>query len=800
MLRNGKKKPKISIIVPVYNVEQYLEECLHSLIQQTLIEIEIICVDDCSSDNSGNIIDSYAIKDPRIKPIHLKKNCGTSCARKNGVMQAQGSYIMFCDADDMYKSNACQRIWEEMSANPVDILQFGTDVRYGKTYTNLEKQNLKNVLKPYCKQYSGDLCKACFKDKNWSFTLWNKAYNSAVCKKAFLEIDDKYIVVAEDLYAFFYISFYASRYRGIDDKLYIYNFGIGITNNERFSLKQFQKQCTRLDVVHGLNAFSEKKLGQNQKEIIQGINNSIIDDAIYQWYYCLSISDAKEGYNLLIEKLGISTVISNMAKQYWEKSEELLSRLTARDREIPIGKKAKNIGVYYHRMRNGGVEKVLSKLLFVWKELGYNIVLFTDEEATSDDYEVPENLPRIILPKYTNSQGERYKKRANYWESMIKKYEIDTMLYHSCTCCVLLWDVCLIKGLRCNLVIETHSMFCGSMWYDIKFSSYLPRIYRMVDRVVSLSQVDVEFWKNYAPTYFIPNPIDCISRKNISNNYNSQNIIWVGRLAEEKNPYAILEAFSIVHNELPSATLTIVGDNDDPSWMRGLQERANHLNIEQNVEFCGYELEIGEYYQMASIFAMTSLSESFSMVLAESKEYGLPAVMFELPNLELTRDNKGIIVVPQGDVLALADGIIKLLKDDSLRKQMGEEARESLENFMSFDIKKAWKNLLDTFGTSIDYNLNQNLTLMLDMLFENISRGAKRLEVDTPNCEFTNANKYEEILKRHEEVINRHNESINHQWEIQKWHEERIKRLESERSIFVKCKSKLIKLLKNHNA
>ena len=168
--------------------------------------------------------------------------------------------------------------------------------------------------------------------------------------------------------------------------------------------------------------------------------------------------------------------------------------------------------------------------------------------------------------------------------------------------------------------------------------------------------------------------------------------------------------------------------------------------------------------------------------------------------MELTRDNKGIIVVPQGDVLALADGIIKLLKDDSLRKQMGEEARESLENFMSFDIKKAWKNLLDTFGTSIDYNLNQNLTLMLDMLFENISRGAKRLEVDTPNCEFTNANKYEEILKRHEEVINRHNESINHQWEIQKWHEERIKRLESERSIFVKCKSKLIKLLKNHNA
>lgn len=95
MLRNGKNKPKISIIVPVYNVEQYLEECLHSLIQQTLIEIEIICVDDCSSDNSGNIIDSYAIKDPRIKPIHLKKNCGTSCARKMGLCKHKAVILCF---------------------------------------------------------------------------------------------------------------------------------------------------------------------------------------------------------------------------------------------------------------------------------------------------------------------------------------------------------------------------------------------------------------------------------------------------------------------------------------------------------------------------------------------------------------------------------------------------------------------------------------------------------------------------------------------------------------------------------
>lgn len=794
--KNMGNRPKISIIVPIYNVDQYLSNCLTSLVQQTLADIEIICVDDCSDDSSGRLIDFYASKDLRIKPIHLEKNYGTSYARKIGVMQAEGEYIMFCDADDLYKPNACQRVWEEMSADSVDILQFGTDIEFKKIYTSLEKKNLKDVLTPYYKRYSGNLCKACFKDGKWKFTLWNKAYDATVCKKAFAEIDDTYILVSEDLYVFFYISFYGTTYRGIQDELYIYNFGIGITNNEKLDLKQFKKHCTKLEVVCGLNAFSTKKvIDQSYKEIIQIINNGIIEDIIYQWYHCLSISDAKIGCDLLVEKLGVVAVVSELAKNYWENSVELLDRLAPRERTLPVGKKVKNIGVYYHRMRNGGVEKVLSKLLFVWKELGYNVVLFTDEKETTDDYKLPDGLLRIVLTKCSDAQGAKYKKRARYWASMIKKYELDTILYHSCTSSTLFWDTFLIKGLGCNLVVETHSMFCGAMWYDIKYSSYLPRIYRMVDRIIALSQIDVEFWKNYAPTYYIPNPIDNIPVTNMSD-CGSKNVLWVGRLAEEKNPYAILEAFSIVHNALPAATLTIVGDGDDPIWINGLQERAKQLGIDRVVDFCGYKVDIGIYYKKASIFTMTSLCESFSMVLAESKGYGLPTIMFELPNLELTRDGGGIISVPQEDTLALANEIIKLLKNDSLRQQMGQEARKSLETFQLFDIKGAWKEVLDSFERPVVYDRNRNSALMLDMLFENIMRGAKRLDSNSMYGYGNTNSRYEDVLNRHEEVINRHNASINHQWEIQKWHEERIQRLEHERSLITRCRSKLIRSLK----
>ena len=95
----------------------------------------------------------------------FEKNCGTSCARKMGLCKHKAVILCFVMRTICIKSNACQRIWEEMSANPVDILQFERMSGMENVYKFGEAKS-KNVLKPYCKQYSGDLCKACFKDKN----------------------------------------------------------------------------------------------------------------------------------------------------------------------------------------------------------------------------------------------------------------------------------------------------------------------------------------------------------------------------------------------------------------------------------------------------------------------------------------------------------------------------------------------------------------------------------------------------------------------------------------------------------
>ena len=91
--------PKVSVVLPVYNVEGYLPKCLDSLVSQTLRDIEVICVDDGSTDRSGAIIDEYAAKDGRFRAIH-QANAGAGAARNVGMAAAVGEYLFFCDPDD----------------------------------------------------------------------------------------------------------------------------------------------------------------------------------------------------------------------------------------------------------------------------------------------------------------------------------------------------------------------------------------------------------------------------------------------------------------------------------------------------------------------------------------------------------------------------------------------------------------------------------------------------------------------------------------------------------------------------
>lgn len=111
----------ISVIIPVYNVSFFLGECIESVCNQTFTDLEIILIDDGSTDESGMICDAYAQKDSRIKVIH-QENRGLSGARNTGIMQAKGEYLVFIDSDDRVKQEMIQILYEVMQGCAAEIV------------------------------------------------------------------------------------------------------------------------------------------------------------------------------------------------------------------------------------------------------------------------------------------------------------------------------------------------------------------------------------------------------------------------------------------------------------------------------------------------------------------------------------------------------------------------------------------------------------------------------------------------------------------------------------------------------
>lgn len=112
---------KVSIIIPVYNVENYIRSCMDSVVNQTLKDIEIICIDDGSPDNSGKIVDEYAQADSRVHVIH-QKNSGASAARNRGIDESKGEYIKFVDSDDVLGLTACEICYNKAKSEDADIV------------------------------------------------------------------------------------------------------------------------------------------------------------------------------------------------------------------------------------------------------------------------------------------------------------------------------------------------------------------------------------------------------------------------------------------------------------------------------------------------------------------------------------------------------------------------------------------------------------------------------------------------------------------------------------------------------
>ena len=163
--------PLISVIVPVFNIEDYIECCLNSLQEQTMKDIEIIVIDDGSTDSSGKICDKFAEEDPRFKIIH-KDNEGLSAARNDGLDISKGKYIMFVDGDDWVEPKFCETPYNVAEETDSEIVIFGwanhnnDDQKTLRWFSNIQFRGFTEKRDLFAKRYD-----------SISVVVWNKMYN-----------------------------------------------------------------------------------------------------------------------------------------------------------------------------------------------------------------------------------------------------------------------------------------------------------------------------------------------------------------------------------------------------------------------------------------------------------------------------------------------------------------------------------------------------------------------------------------------------------------------------------------------
>ena len=239
---------KVSVIIPVYNVEKYLPECLDSVLNQTYKNLEIICVNDCSPDNCDKILASYAAKDSRIKIINNKKNGGYSAARNTGLSEASGKYVYFIDSDDWIDSSYIEELVQKLEEKNVDIV-----------LNNNIVEEFENISKDYIweryliKNPEGEICSSAEAINKTPCMVWCHLYKRDLLIKNKLKFPLGYIF--EDEY-FNYVTnmntdnvfvYYVAQYHDRHDKT---SFIANLKNRTLPSLKIWHLVC---DYIMGNN-------------------------------------------------------------------------------------------------------------------------------------------------------------------------------------------------------------------------------------------------------------------------------------------------------------------------------------------------------------------------------------------------------------------------------------------------------------------------------------------------------------------------------------------------------------------
>ena len=374
----------------------------------------------------------------------------------------------------------------------------------------------------------------------------------------------------------------------------------------------------------------------------------------------------------------------------------------------------KNMKILYliHSTCNpGGMERVLlNKVRYFVEEKGWEvIVVTTDQHNRPLFYPFPEGVKMIDLGvNYSDDNGKSFvKKFSGYLQRRrLHKRLFKTVLEQErpdIVDCFYPGECSFVPGLKDGSVkvMELHQskLFhhqynrSGLMGLADKVRAWMDdRLVRKFDRFVVLTNEDAGLWGEMPGIRVIPNAANFISDK--YSDCSVKRVIAVGRLDYQKSFDRLILVWEKVHQQMPDWRLDIFGQGE---WKEMLQQMIDKRGLGECVKLNAPTKEIGKEYTESSMLVMSSHYEGFPMVMIEAMACGLPAVCFDFKcgPRDIIAEGENGLIVPDGDIDGLADALVKLIKDEVLRKKMGENAKKVVETYSEESVMAKWVKLYE---------------------------------------------------------------------------------------------------------
>lgn len=693
--------PRVSIVIPVHDDSETIRAAVRSCLDQTLREIEVVCVDDASTDGTAEIIDELAAGDDRVRLLRQPHNRSAFQARREGALAAAADFILFLDGDDELKPDAARTALHAAQAHSADLVGFGIEVvsPEGGTVGGYQKR-----LAPRHRDLRGDhVLRELFPvDKPAQGQLWRYLFRTSLVRDAYdLLPADLMLPRVNDLPLMYLVAALASRYVSVDEQLYRYHYGRGASGQRVEDLEQAGFYA---DAIRSIDSITPavQTLARNSPDpgsLLDNYESVRLSIIGYVTSYLLQHT-APELVSEVIEHLhtrasAVDLIVA--AARFYPAS---LSALKTYSRRAETGSRTvRSVLLTTRVLTTGGVSGVVLAQASFLLQAGYRVTIVARRHG-SDPSAVPSGATFIEMV------GRGLPERLVEWADICRRHEVDVVIDHQVLYSRDWPEYALIaRALGAANIGWLHN-FVGRPLYDMNgLHELLKANAPLLESLVSLSPLDVAFWKlrGVENAVFVPNPPSPLLLQSAEQSRPKRlgderlELIWWGRLDQHtKQVTQLIDVADELRRLAVDFRLRVVG----PDWGEWTAARFNELarkrRLDAHVEAVG-ELrgqQLIDAIDASDVFVTTSIIEGYQLTIAEAQARGLPVFMYELPWLTLVQNNPGIIAVAQGDAAALAQQLKLAFDSPDRYAELSRASIDAARRELSYDFAALYVQVL----------------------------------------------------------------------------------------------------------